>query len=103
VTGDVARRPVATLAVSLVGSLAVLARTTLRPRHRLACLWRTTLEVGDVVVEHADELPPLLTELVEHVNLVGLARQVVEIDLAVFPHRHPSPVSHEYGLYCARI
>jgi len=43
-----------------------------------------------VVVEDADEFPPLLAELVEHVNLVGLGRQVVEIDLAVFPHLHSS-------------
>jgi hypothetical protein len=39
-----------------------------------------------MVVEDGDELPPLLADLVEQVDLTGLPRKIVQVDLAVFPH-----------------
>jgi hypothetical protein len=44
--------------------------------------------VGDVLASNQDKLPSIFACVVEYINLGGLVRQVVEIDLVVFPFGH---------------
>jgi hypothetical protein len=49
---------------------------------------KLALHVGDVVGCDGDQFPSVVAGVHEQVDVVGLARHVVEVDLAVIPLRH---------------
>src|SRR5262249_31103609 len=54
------------------------------------CVWFGNLpfQVSDVVDGNDDELPVIRTGFIEEVEVRRPARQIVEVDLAVFPRCH---------------
>jgi len=46
------------------------------------------LEVGDIVDRYDDELPALFSHFVEQIDIIALARDIVEVEFLVFEFRH---------------
>jgi hypothetical protein len=46
------------------------------------------LEVGDIVDRYDHELPALLSHFVEQIDIIALARDIVEVEFLVFEFWH---------------
>ena len=51
-------------------------------------VWEYATSRGDVVEGNDDELPVIRTGFVEEIEVSRPTRQIVEVDLAVFPRCH---------------